>query len=679
VIHIEDWQKFGEVQRLLYRELYKKDFKAFVIAFWSECEPQKFIDGKVVQIFCEYAQYMARYWVDYKPIDITLPEITEDINIIDIRENKHNLNINIPPRHSKSIIFNVMFPVYIWINNPIKAASVSHTQGLAGEMNRKRQKILNSAKFKFFFPDITLTTNTAFSLIDDRGGELYSINREAFLGHGSDIIINDDITNAEAARKDKLEMASCVNYYRNTMPSRVNDPNKYVIMNIMQRLAPNDITGMILNDPALCNQYSFIVLPAIFKKETYVVCPISGDIIHFKKGDTLWPERFGDYAALRAQVGETVFETQYLQNPIATDSTVIKNDFIVERDACDVPGIEIADMVYASHDFPVKDKDTSDFLGSVLGYRVGSVLYIIDCLEKRMAFVDSTRYVKQLDTLYPGIIQVIEDKANGSPILQQLRDEVAGMQPFQPGTQSKMQRLESASLYMNSGNVVFVRSVMDAESHQYRRSESINSLIEKLLAFPFLEHDDTCDAFSMLTLFVFMDRRYAVYARSFNDANIVDASRYNVSYRNIFFNREGDIWKCCDIGIEYSEHSKIVVARETAFKATVTDGIKKLREFAPEETVFIDCSVSEGLYGMYLEDIIIEKYTADDFDSSVTRLATAFANRSVLIDTSCRLMKSDIDNFKFDKTKDDSAKYRTEKDGFVACLRTAMKYFGGIT
>ena len=665
--------------KLLYRELYRKSCYEFVKAFWSEADPAPFIDGKLVQFYCEAFQYKCRPWIPCEVADVKLPNLKEDDVVIDVRENKQNLNINVPPRHSKSMIFNVLGPVWLWINAPIKAASVSHTGSLAGQMNKKRMRVINSEKFKFFFGDeVWLKDTPRGTLIDTRGGELYSMPRDSLTGYGADIIINDDLTNAETARRDQAEMASAWAYYQNTMPSRINNRNKYLIMNIQQRLAPNDITGHILSDSTLAQQYCFIVLPAIFSKHTYVVCPITGTVFEFQKGDTLWPERFGNYEALKAEVGSTVFETQYLQNPIASDRTAIKDDMIIYKAQTECPSIDDADTIYASHDFPVKDKDTSDFLGSVLAYKVGSTLYIKDCLEKKMAFVKSVDYVRQLDSLFPGIIQIIEDKANGSPILQQLQDEVAGMQAYQPGTHSKFQRLESASLYMESGNVVFIKTKFDMLAQDYSLTDSLKNLTQRLLAFPFVEHDDIVDAFSQLVLFVFMDKRYMVYGRAFNDNNIVDTSKLKDDYSTVFFNKEGDIWKIARIVVEYGIETKLYVTKELRFKGSVKDGLAELKKFAPDKSVFIDCSETEAMYGMTDKDISVEKYMIEDFDKSVSQMNLAFAKKRVLLDKACHLVQNDIEAFKFSKSKDDNVKYITKKDGFVACLRVALHYFGGI-
>ena len=667
---------------LLYKQLYRKSFYEFVKDFWSCVDPAKYVDGNLIKFYCEIFQYMCKPWVGYKEIDVDfkVPD-GEDADVIDIRSDKRNINISMPPRHCKSMIFNVFGPVWLWTLYPVKCVSVSHTEGLAVNMNLKRKMLINSERFKeLYSEEIILSSNSNSFLKDTRGGELYSINRNALTGYGGDIIINDDLTNAEAARKDKEEMANAWSYYQNTMPSRINDPSKCIIINVQQRLAPNDITGHIMNDLKLASQYIFVVLPAIFKKKTYLICPISGDIITYDVGESLWKERFGDYTGLRFQVGESIFETQYLQNPISSDKTIVKSHMVVEMDECDVPPLSSADMIYSSHDFPVKDKETSDYLGSVLGYKVGSTLYVFDALEQRMGFVKSVNYVKELSNAYPGIIQVIEDKANGSPILQQLQETVSGMQSFQPGTQSKTQRLESATIYMNAGNVVLVRTQYDKLSNTYQLNESMQILKRKLLNFPFLDHDDIVDAFVQLTLFIFMDRKWLVYGRSFNDKNIINTYERNLTYTNIFFNREGDYWKVLEIAVDYCvDVTKLIVLRETSFKASIQDGILKMKEFAPKKTVFIESNSIESLYGLYSEKVSIENYAPADFEKSVASLQLGLGKKQILIMKDCKNLQVDLDTFKYDKSKDENVlKFKTQKDGFIACLRTAVNFYGGI-
>lgn len=674
----------NNLQKQLYRTLYRKSFYDFVKDFWQYADPSKFIDGSLIQFYCEVFQYKCKPWIGYEEIQIDVPKMSDDIDVIDVRTNKSRLNINMPPRHSKSKIFNVLAGAWIETILPIKLASISHTGGLATKMNTERKNIINSERYTELWPEITLIINKTDQLVDNRGGELYSLNRDAMTGYGADIIVNDDLTNAQTARKDKEEMANAWAYYQNTMPSRINDLEHSLVINIQQRLAPNDITGHILEDAKLAGEYDFIVLPAIFDKETYLVCPISGRIIHFNKGDPLWPERFGDYSTLRNEVGESVFQTQYLQKPMNSDKSVIKEEWIIEKDPTEINGYDISnrridmlsvDNVYISHDFPVKDKEKSDNLGSVLGYMINSTLYIVDGLEQKMAFVDSTNYARALDTAYPGSVQIIEDKANGSAILQQLQEFIAGLQSFQPGTASKTQRLESSSIYLKSGNVVFVKTVFNKMTNTWQLSEGLVNLKKKLLKFPFLDHDDIVDAFSQLVLFAFMDKIYMVYGRSFNDLNIIKEIPFT-DYTTVFFNKEGDIWKATEIAVQYSSSSKMYVIKELQFKASASDGLEKLHEVWPNKTMFIDCSISESLSGVYKNKVVVERYEIEDFDVSVGQLNLAFASNRVFVKAECKSTIRDINSFKYDKSKDTNIKkYRTNRDGFVACLRMGIKYY----
>ena len=62
--------------------------------FWSECEPAKLIDGKLVQFYCETFQYMCRKWVGYQEINIEVPAISENVDVIDVRSEKNKVNIS---------------------------------------------------------------------------------------------------------------------------------------------------------------------------------------------------------------------------------------------------------------------------------------------------------------------------------------------------------------------------------------------------------------------------------------------------------------------------------------------------------------------------------------------------------------------------------------------------------
>lgn len=93
------WRNISELERRLYRELYKKSFYEFAKEFWNEADPQEFVNGNVVQIFCEVAQYYTKRWLPYHQeveVDLT-PYEKEGYKIIDVRGDKRNVCVNIPP------------------------------------------------------------------------------------------------------------------------------------------------------------------------------------------------------------------------------------------------------------------------------------------------------------------------------------------------------------------------------------------------------------------------------------------------------------------------------------------------------------------------------------------------------------------------------------------------------
>ena len=84
------------------------------------------------------------------------------------------------------------------------------------------------------------------------------------------------------------------------------------------------------------------------------------------------------------------------------------------------------------------------------------------------------------------------------------------------------------------------------------------------------------------------------------------------------------------------------------------------------------------MQGMTAHNTSIERYVVDDFDKSIAQVNLGFAKKVIKVCSNCHLTRADIENFKFSKSKDENVKYTTKKDGFVACIRLALIYYGGI-
>lgn len=93
-----DFIKLTPIQRQLYRTLFKKSFYEFVKYFWDCIEDRTYVDGILVEYYCEMAQYLCRWWIPYEEKQIDIPKYDPNTtNLIDVRGDQRNVCINIPP------------------------------------------------------------------------------------------------------------------------------------------------------------------------------------------------------------------------------------------------------------------------------------------------------------------------------------------------------------------------------------------------------------------------------------------------------------------------------------------------------------------------------------------------------------------------------------------------------
>lgn len=659
----------------------KKSLYHFVKDFMPECDPTPMVDGKVVQFLSETFMYAVRrflpetikqHWMsneDYqKQLEILKKKSFE---ISDMREKDTTYyNINIPPGHMKSLILNVLGPTWLFAITPTRSAAISHTEELSTEMNLKRQKVLNSQKWADYFPDVYLTKNEGRLLIGNHFGELYSINTSAFTGRSSELIVNDDLISAKQARMDKRAMANAIAFYRDTMPSRIRDIKKGVVLNVQQRLAPGDITGMILSDQNLSKLYNHIALQAISERDRIIIMPVTGEVWELKKGESLWPERFGDYQLLKTTQGKTVFDTQYQQNPIASDDTTVKKNMInlmTPAEAYEI--LEEPDYIYASHDLAVKDSKTSDFVGSVLAKQKGNKLLIIDSLEKKMGYVASKRYIQNLSNVHRGVIHLIEDKANGQQVIQELTGDVPGIVPINPGRSSKAMRLETSTVPMESMNVYFLTDEFGL------LSPALENLANRLISFPFVEHDDIVDAFSQLVNYVFVNKTFGMFDKSFTDKNLMRVDQAVLLSRRetyVAVTRKGTLYKM--LKVHYSYHEDTFYAlEEIVLRTDDFTALRTLMQFAGGSTI-VDATKDNHLYNMFNSRIPIINNTDDrQLMEQLTHMNSAFSMKKIIVGRNCVELRRDIDQLMLDQNALKAGNMKLKQDeGLVACLRTVI-------
>ena len=450
----------------LAREAAERRLPAFIKQAWGVIEPgTPYVDNWHIHLIGEYMQA---------------------VNSGQIKR----LIINIPPRHMKSIEVTVCYPVWTWVKNPEKRfIKVSYSDSLSRKHNILARDIIYSPWYqknwggRFILKD---DVNRQNEFKNSRQGFMFSTSTGGTLtGEGGDVIILDDPQNPQMANSETEREAS-VNFFRNTLQTRLNDPKKGAIIIIMQRLHENDLTGYILSERL---NYGHLCLPAVAPERTVITYPASGKEFVREEGGILNPERFdgGILDGLKRSMGSVQFAGQFQQSPVPDEGIIFKREWL-NRTYRELPA---GATVIQSWDLPFKNSEASAKCAGIVMARKGAELFIMDCVNDKMSFTDSVAAIKNLSSKYPKArAKVVEDKANGPAIISYLRKDVPGMVAFNPKG-SKEDRALSVAPYFEAGGVYFLEGAAWA-----------GDLINDLRSFPNGKYKDTVDAVVQAILYL---------------------------------------------------------------------------------------------------------------------------------------------------------------------------------
>lgn len=464
---------------LLYYSLLKKEklvcersYYKFFKAAWKVLEPQtKFIDNW-------HFKYLA---------DILQGEVER------IAQNKPKTRdyiINISPRSGKSYLVSVMLVPWAWIRYPhLKFIVSSHSERLATDLSVETRKLIESDWYKANWGanyKLSGDQNVKTYYGNDKGGRRMSTTTsKAIAGFGADIIISDDSLDPQKANSD-AERLSAVNHIEAGLDQRLNNNTVGLILMIMQRSHEDDIAGHFLRKAP--NQYHHISIPA----------ELNGGLLNppslktYYKDGYFFPERFGPKFLHDLKVRKPYIHAgQFLQRPAPAEGAIIKREWWGYYDQKP----KSFDLVWQSWDMAVKGNANSDFVACTIWGRKDKKRYILGLIHKQMGFKDTKREVIRTKILFPESLKiVIEDKANGPPIIESLREDITGIEPFQPRG-SKESRAEAISDEIASGNVLLPNPNVFP---QY--AEWVETIINECANFPNGMNDDIVDSISMAIL-----------------------------------------------------------------------------------------------------------------------------------------------------------------------------------
>jgi len=400
----------------------------------------------------------------------------------DVSEGKiRRLIVTMPPRHGKSERVSKKFPAWHLGRNPDdEIILASYSIDLARDHSRIARSTLENRQDVF---GITLDPDRksaeSWGVAGHRGGVVAAGVGGPITGRGAKIaIVDDPVKNAEEANSEVIR-EKIWEWYQSTLYTRLTPDGRIII--VMTRWHEDDLVGRLLKKEReeiadgthRGERWTVINFPAIAEEN---------DVLGRKPGEPLWPEFGFDLERLnkiKQDVGSYVFNALYQQRPSAQEGNILKREWWRYYEV--LP--PVATMII-SVDAAFKDEDDSDFVVVQVWGKNGPNCYLIDQARGRMNFPATIQTIRNMCKKYPkAALKLIEDKANGSAIIQTLQHEIPGIVAVNPEG-GKVSRVNAVSPFIEAGNVYLPRTSW------------IHDFVEECAAFPNGAHDDQVDAMS---------------------------------------------------------------------------------------------------------------------------------------------------------------------------------------
>ncbi len=391
------------------------------------------------------------------------------------------LIVNMPPRHTKSEFASYLFPAWVMGQKPqTKIIQATHTAELAVGFGRKVKNLLDSDIYRDVFPDIQLARDAKASgrWSTDMGGEYYAVGvGGALAGRGADLCIIDD----PVSEQDALSPAALDNIYEwyTSGPRQRLQPGGAIII-VMTRWSIRDLTAKVLQKQAEggADQWEVVEFPAIFPETDNV----------------LWPEFWSrdELDGVRASIPVAKWNAQYLQNPTAEEGAIIKREWWNVWDHDDPP---VVDYIIQSYDTAFTKSERADY-SAITTWGVfypdegdEAAIILLDAEKGRWEFPELKDAAMRLYEEFEPDMVLIEQKASGTPLTQDLRKMGIPVSGFTPGRGAdKFSRMNACSPVFESG-MVYAPDTRWAEE-----------VIEECASFPNGEHDDLADSMTQAIL-----------------------------------------------------------------------------------------------------------------------------------------------------------------------------------
>lgn len=292
----------------------------------------------------------------------------------------NTLLINIPPRSGKSTILNVFWPAYNW--GPARLPftrymRMSYQQHLTTRDSLKSKRIIESKWYQERWGHVFKMSDSQNAKIrydNNTGGYSFATSTGSLAtGDGGDFVLVDDPTNSKDAGSI-FELNKVITLWKDTLSTRIDNPDSGCYIVVMQRLHPLDLAGYLLEqrDNGSLPDLNHLCFPARYEKEHPYPCDT---VLNFEdprkiEGEPLDKNRFGDKQLKKIEntLNTWACAGQLQQRPRAKEGNLI----MVER----IKLVDDVNMAKITKIMRYWDKAASEGVGS--SKTVGTLMGVME-------------------------------------------------------------------------------------------------------------------------------------------------------------------------------------------------------------------------------------------------------------------------------------------------------------
>ena len=422
--------------------------------------------------YCAYVHYVHKGAWKISKFHRYICDMVQDFVEKDTGNSFDILILSVPPQHGKSTTITETLPSWYLGRHPRhRVIEISYSEEFAkkfGRRNRTKIKDFGGEIFDIHMA-VSPDTNTEFELDNGYGGMISRGLYSGVTGNPANLMIIDDPVKTQEDADSETQREGVWEEWLASFRTRLAPKAKVIV--IMTRWHEDDLAGRLIENEA---DVTVINLPLEAEDND----PLGRNI-----GDALCPEIGKDNKWLESfkkvyltQGGARAWNALFQGHPTGLEGNLIKREWWKYYDK--LP--EIAEWVM-SVDAAFKDGEDNDFVAIQVWGKTGADIYLVDAVKKHLNLPDTMREITRLRSLYKDCkTTLIEDKANGSAIINIMRKMMTGIIAVEPKG-GKMSRMNAVVGVIESGNVYLPKN-----------KNFTWDFVEECAAFPNGKHDDQC-------------------------------------------------------------------------------------------------------------------------------------------------------------------------------------------